>query len=274
MYRLDKSCDLSAFTTADSTRYALGGIRFRPPAKEDVAKVYRDLRQPKLDKTAKPAHTAPAWNQTIKRRSPACSVPVAAGRYGGVPEVTQLTAIEAYKQALGQLRGRMEATNGYLLVSVPTLNGDEFPNTPGAGTEPKEVLIPADAIKKAIASIPKRAGKPVLNSVRLTQHDENSIVLSTTDCERSTDQTCRLLEGRFPRIDEYLKPSDSPDSVVVKFDAKYLEAIAKHARQFSDDTKRELTITLRGPDEPAMFSWRLSDDRTAQAVLMPLVHKK
>ena len=255
MIRLDKACDLSPFTDPESSRFVLSAVRFTPPNKDDVAAEYRELRKPREKRRS--VHK-PQRHGNSKRM---------VREFVGMET---MPASEAYRIAKSKLlRGHVEATDGKRLVRVPCLNGDEFPQTSGAAKEPQECLIPANYLKEALGRIPRKTFKPVLASARLTQTDSrNEVILSTTNGERSTDETVRQVDGRFPRTQD-VWPKEAPIATV-NLSAKLLESIVKHARTHCPKDNESIQVIIRGDDSAVEFHYSLDDERTVKALLMPM----
>lgn len=183
-------------------------------------------------------------------------------------DITSFTDPDSTRYALGAVQyveGEVRATDGKMLIRVPVLN-DEFPDTPGAGGEPSTCLIPTGLLKDAIAKASKiRSTKPVLRCARLTVKDDR-VILSSTDLERSSDDTSKQIEGKFPDIDA-LTPEDEPE-ITITLGTKLLLKLLKHAAAHAHN--EQVTFSIRTKSDPVSVEYSLKDGRKVQAVIMPI----
>lgn len=162
--------------------------------------------------------------------------------------------------------GEVCATDGKMLIRVPVLN-DEFPDTPGVGDEPSTCLIPASLLKDAIAKASKiRSSKSVLSCARLTVTDDDKVTLSSTDLERSSDDTSKQVKGEFPDIDSVMP--DSEPEITVTLGAKLLLKLCKHAAAFAHN--EQITFGIRTKSDPVSVEYSLADGRKVRAVIAPM----
>lgn len=184
-------------------------------------------------------------------------------------DITSFTDPDSTRYALGAVQyadGEVCATDGKMLIRVPVLN-DDFPDTPGAGDEPSTCLIPTGLLKDVIAKASKiRSPKPALRCARLTVTKDDRVILSSTDLERSSDDTSKQIEGKFPNVNDIM-PKDEPE-ITMTLDAKLLLKLCKHAATHARD--EQVTFGIRTKDDPVSIEYSLEDGRKVRAVIMPM----
>lgn len=171
--------------------------------------------------------------------------------------------------------GETIATDGGALIKVPCLNGqEEFPVTPGQGSDPAEgeYLMPAKPLAKAIAQAPRKSLKPILMSARFSVDAKGFGIVSTTDLESGRDEKIMPIEGRFPKVDEVWPTGDPVTEVTV--DPQYLLELGKYAKAHVGSEKRAVKLTLYGPDKAVRFDLTTEDGREVSGLIMPLTPNK
>lgn len=173
----------------------------------------------------------------------------------------------------------IEATDGRVLIRVPVYESDgEFPTTktPANGS-PKECIIPAQQLRKALSNVTTKSRLPILRHARLDVDDK--VTLTTTDLNTEQAVTCKPIEGTFPDTDKVFPTV--PPVFTIRLDSKLLEKVVAYADKqgaVSASNGKALKLLFYPPknnmQSPAMFEVEVAGGRKACGLIMPLVADK
>ena len=130
--------------------------------------------------------------------------------------------------------GSTVATNGHMLIRVPAsgLDSADFPAVDGAGDKPLPaggVILPPDAVKAALKSLPKRATMPIITAAHCGMNGSDRVKVTVTDLESPNVAAIKPIGGQFPNFEQVI-PTVTPEShITIGVDPAYLGAICDFA---------------------------------------------
>ena len=173
------------------------------------------------------------------------------------------------------------AADGFKLLVMPLaeLPDGDYPETPGAGTEPiREGIIPAAAVVDAVKSLPKHNNAlPALDHVKLSGGGNGKVVLTTTSLDTVRDARTPLVTGTFPTygqlIPAHISTKEAGRAKVTTIGLEHLEAIVKAAKAIGSDKVR---LQVTDWEAPVRFEMLASSEQRghyetlAYGVIMPM----
>ncbi len=167
--------------------------------------------------------------------------------------------------------GVIEATDGKKYISVPLLGDSDgkFPITPGQGDElKKNMLIPYQAIEKALKNTPTKSIRPILNSALLTNKDGKG-VLSMTDLENGQDISFAPAVGNFPKTSD-LFTKEKPKAEFI-LSADMLESMVAYAKKNGKKSEgNPINFKFYGDNIGLKFEIDVGQKKPAIGVVMPM----
>lgn len=155
------------------------------------------------------------------------------------------------------------ATNAYVMVEVETPKVSDPPEALRGDAEP--VIIPPDAVKKALRNVPKDATNSVLENVGVTT-DGGKVTLTSTDAGTTDRVESFAIQGRFPDY-ETVFPEGEP-TVRIKINADYLKDVATYFAKHAEGP--HVYVELFGPLKPMVLRGTTHADQEIRALVMPL----
>ncbi len=195
-------------------------------------------------------------------------------------DVTAFCAPEKMRYALNAVHvrpadGIVEATDGRVMIQVPLPDqsaAGDYPLTPGQGTPPGEVLIPCDALTRALKSAPKKSPKAILRNVMLTAAPNGrDVVLTTTDCDIAQDLTAHQIDGKFPDTMCCFPPPEKCKGRVM-VNATHLGRVLDYVQRVNRDDDKCVTIEFFGPNAPIICRFAVAGrEKKARALVMNMI---
>jgi len=132
------------------------------------------------------------------------------------------------------------ATDSFVLIEVETPKVDrvDYPSIPDVKFEEmtKDIIIPANAVKKMVSNIPKNSKLPIIENVAFVRASENDAEFITTDLEIANSVKTKVVDGKYPETDQII-PKTEP-KVTVRVNVKYLKKVLdfwiKNGRNYID----------------------------------------
>jgi len=175
--------------------------------------------------------------------------------------------------------GRAVASNGKMMLIVPSVTTDEWPGemTEGLKPLPKEgIIVPVAALKKAFAFVDRKSKIEVLRGVIAgvgpKDSDKGLATLVGTDLETSGTVKARVIEGSFPAVDDVL-PDEKARPYKVVISASLLKSIVAYASKHAN-VKRlcamRFSFDPKDRDASVRIDFMLPDGRKVTGVIMPI----
>lgn len=166
----------------------------------------------------------------------------------------------------------VEATDGRIAIRVPVLevDGSEFPNiATDQAKAPKDVIVPTDSFKKAMAGIPKGATLPILRHAKLdTNENGTRAFITATNLDRENSVLGKTTEGTYPKLDTVLSMNDAKPTVLsIILSGEYLAMIGSYAAKHGQGGS--IHLKFAGPEDAMQFTVTLDDNQEAIGLLMP-----
>ena len=177
--------------------------------------------------------------------------------------------------------GSTVATNDHMLIRVPAsgLDSADFPAVDGAGDKPLPdagVILPADAVKATLKSLPKMGGRsgvqiPILTAAHCAMNGSDRVKVAVTDLESPNVAAIKPIEGQFPDYKQ-VTPAVTPEShITIGVDPAYLGAICDFVVRHGGRAPI-LKIAFNredGPNLPLVATFEDPECRNITIVLMP-----
>lgn len=168
---------------------------------------------------------------------------------------------------------RTVATDGRMLAMVEDVmeskakDPTEYPANVIPATAPNgavSAVVPTQAIKDAVKSIPKSKNLPILQNVALVMGKEVT-TLATTDLENPKVITARNIDAQYPNYKQVI-PKDDPKDFTISFDPARMIKAAQIAKDFGlYHMKMQFTSDLN----PVKITGEINGQKLT-VVLMPL----
>jgi len=174
--------------------------------------------------------------------------------------------------------GRAVASNGKMMLIVPSVTTDEWPGemTEGLKPLPKEgIIVPVAALKKAFAFVDRKSKieslRGVIAGVGSKDSDKGLATLVGTDLETSGTVKARVIEGSFPAVDQVL-PDEKARPYRVVLGAALLKSVVAYASKHVDSKRSAIRFSFDPKDRDASvrIDFPLGDGRSVTGVLMPI----
>jgi len=168
------------------------------------------------------------------------------------------------------------ATDAYRLLRVnhPVIDPSEVP-TDLYITSERDAIIPASALIKAKANMPKKHIIDALNVVSVSVDIETDRAqLVTTDLDTVDTVKTRIIEGRYPDYTQIIPKEDDKPTVKIAINAKYLKEMAAYFEKHTEkDNYIEIEVykpTESGADRALIMRAKVGADQEALGLIMPL----
>jgi len=187
-------------------------------------------------------------------------------------KVAKIASKDTAKPTLSTIQitnDKIIATDGYKLLEA-TLQGfdsSQFPivnNTELVEKIETPILIDAKAILKKI-KFTANSPLPILDTAILTNENENSISVTTTDLTTATTTQFKKIKMNFPDY-KRIMPEDECNTKVT-IDARYLIELLN---AFTDKEKSEVSLEFRGHNKPLVLKGMAASNKNKTGLLMPL----
>lgn len=158
-----------------------------------------------------------------------------------------------------------EATDGRVIIRVP-YPAQHVDDHPVKGSDKLgDVIVPSEAIKRALGDAHKNSRLPVLETVRVSNDGDGCVVLGATDLD--TEVRSRVRVGQYPNTDTVIPSGEFKTTILLSPD--YLGAICAYASEHIR-SGYGLKIETNGPVDPVKITFPLKDGRGVLVVLMPM----
>ncbi len=201
-----------------------------------------------------------------------------------VLDLKEFASQEATRFALTGIHlepGRAVATNGKMMLIVPSVKADEWPGdvVEGLTPLPKDgVIVPVAALKKAFALVDRKSKIECLRGVVAGLGPKDSeharVTLVGTDLETNGTVKARIVEGTYPDVDQVLpKPGSRPFKVVLSTD--FLKSLVSYASKYVDSKDHEkgairFSFNPKDNNDSVQVDFHLADGRNVTGILMPI----
>lgn len=157
------------------------------------------------------------------------------------------------------------ATDGYMLVEVaaPEIEQKDIPFDLTGEADP--VILPPEAVKKALRNVPRKHALPILRHVGL-KTDGRSTTLTTCDVGTTDRVECLSIEGKYPDYEQIL-PQGEP-AARIRVNAGYLRQLADYFSTHAEN--KYVDIEIYAHDKPMILRGTTQEKQTIRGVLMPL----
>lgn len=178
-------------------------------------------------------------------------------------------------------RGRAVASDGKMMLIVPSLQTDEFPDSMVGDLTPlprEGVNVPPKALKRAFAFVDRKSRiesiRGVVAAIGPKDQEGNAVqkvTLVGTDLETTGTVRSRLIEGTYPDVDAVLpKTQDHGYQVVLAADC--LKALTAYASKHGDPKAPGIRFGFNPKDAAAAvrIDFKLPDGRIVTGAIMPM----
>lgn len=174
--------------------------------------------------------------------------------------------------AIHVTRKQVEATDGRILVALPSTLTENFPKIKGATDLPEkgDLLLEATDAKETERRLSKN-GTELAQSVQVGRK-EDSITLAMMDSGGSLSvRSVPNMKGLFPDTALFLETPQPKKTIILA--AHYLRKIADYAQKHSTSDDQTVVFELSGEEEAVHIRVNVSQNRTAHIVLMPVLKR-